>query len=75
MKCQICHERADQVIVFKKEQNAKTGYLVIDNSVLFDTGKIAKFLYFCESKGLHLKGKGVLDLCENCLRGARITMN
>jgi hypothetical protein len=75
MKCQICQEHADQVVIFKKEQNAKAGYLVIDDRVVFETDKIAKFLYFCETKGLHLKARGILDLCENCLRGARITMN
>ena len=77
MKCQICHEPAEQiqVVVYNKEKNSKTGYLVMDNQVLFDSSKIAKFLYFCATKGLRLKNHDILDLCESCLRNARIDMN
>lgn len=77
MKCQICHEPAEQiqVVVYNKEKNSKTGYLVMDNQVLFDSSKIAKFLYFCATKGLRLKNRDILDLCESCLRNARIDMN
>jgi hypothetical protein len=75
MKCQICKEPAQGVVVFRKESEAKTGYIVLDNSVSFDTDTIAKFLYYCQSKGLLLKNRGVVDLCHECLRGARILQN
>jgi hypothetical protein len=75
--CQLCHEPAEntQVIVYHKENNSKTGYLVMDDRVVFDPAKLLKFLYFCETKGFHAKNRGFFDVCENCLRGARVELN
>lgn len=75
MKCQICKEPARQVVLFRKEAESQTGYIVVDNAVSFDTDAIAKFLYYCESKGLHLKTRGIVELCHECLRGARVSRN
>lgn len=75
MKCKICNERASGVVVYNKESNSKTGYIVVDNAVSFDTSSIAKFFYYCASKGLRLKSHGVIDLCQECLRAVRISQN
>jgi hypothetical protein len=77
MKCSICAEPHSgmQTVVFHKESNSSTGYLVLDDQVLFDTTKIAKFLYFCASRGVKVKNSDMIDLCENCLRSARVGMN
>lgn len=76
-QCCICHEAADhlQLVVYNKERGQHVGYLVLDDTVVFDRDKIAKFLYFCETQGLHAKNNDILDLCEDCLLKARIGMN
>lgn len=76
-QCQICRESVDnlQLVVYHKGANTKSGYLVMDDQVVFDPAKLSKFLYYCESRGLHCRVHGVLDLCLDCLRGARIGMN
>ncbi len=75
--CQICHETSDQtqVVIYNKERNSKTGYLVMDDKVIFDSGKILKFLYYCETRGVHSGNSAVLDICENCLRSVRVDVN
>ena len=77
MKCQVCHEPVEkfQVVVYNKEENTAAGYLAMDDQVLFDSSKIAKFLYYCAQKGLRLKNHDILELCEGCMRSARIDMN
>lgn len=75
MKCQICREPARGVVIFRKEEKSKTGYLVLDNSVSFDREQISKFVYYCQSKGLSLKKKSIIDLCPDCLREAKINLN
>lgn len=76
-QCQICRQAAErtQLVVYTKERNSKPGYLVMDDRVVFESAKILKFLYFCETQGLHPKNNDILDICENCLRSARIEMN
>lgn len=72
MKCAMCKGPAQEVIVYKREQNADVGYLALDQGVVFDKAKIDRFLYTCEEKGLRLKAKGMLDLCEACLRNLKV---
>lgn len=76
-KCQVCREPVEgtQVVIYNKENNTKTGYLAIDESVLFDSAKIAKFLYFCATRGLRVKNHDILDLCPGCMITARIELN
>jgi len=76
MKCKICKEPASGVVVYNKESNSNTGYIVVDNAVSFDTGSIAKFFYYCASRGVRLtKDHGVVDLCQDCIRAVRISQN
>lgn len=76
MKCAVCKGPAREVIVYKREQNTDVGYLALDHGVVFDKVKIDRFLYTCEEKGLRLKAKGTLDLCETCLRDLKlVTVN
>lgn len=74
MKCMICKEAEGRLVVYHREKNTKAGYLVVDEDVEFNTDKIAKFLYYCEQKGIKTKSRGVLDICHDCLRGARVLM-
>lgn len=75
MQCQICREPAEAVVLFRKEEKSKTGYLVLGNSVSFERERIAKFIYYCQSKGLSLKKRGMIDLCSDCIREAKIHLN
>ncbi len=75
-KCVICRDSDEslQVVVYSKG-GVETGYLTLDDRVLFDAAKICKFAYFCAENGLPLQNHDVIDICESCARLARIGMN
>jgi hypothetical protein len=74
MKCELCHEPLSQVQVVVYGRSERP-YVVFDDRVLSDPALVAKFVYFCATKGLQLNDNRIVDMCESCLRLARVELN
>jgi hypothetical protein len=75
--CELCRDARGrtQVVVYSKDRNARCGYLALDGRVYFDSAAIARFLYFCATRGLATRENAVLDVCDECIRSARVGAN
>ncbi len=76
-QCELCHGAGEQtqLVVYKKEQNARTGYLAMGNRVFFNMHDIAKFLYYCATRGVQSQPRAVLAICDPCINAARVGVN
>lgn len=77
LKCALCAEASGpmEVVVVSMESVNKAPFLLLEDKVVFDPAKIDKFASFCAAKGVSLKKTQVLDMCENCLKVARVQLN
>jgi hypothetical protein len=57
------------------ETPQKAPFLLLDDKVVFDPEKVARFANYCATHGVNLKKTQVLDLCERCLSAARVQLN
>jgi len=77
LKCVMCSEAAGQleVVLYSKDDPERAGFLLLDDKVVFDPDKVAKFATYCETNGVKLKKTQILDMCARCLQAARVQLN
>lgn len=75
--CFLCSELSNrlEVVLYSQESPQQAAYLLLQDEVIFDGAKVAKFASFCASNGVALQRTQIMDVCERCLGAARTRLN